>query len=324
MHKITGRWQYGFFLALITALMWGILPIFLKLLLRRMDPFTITWYRFLIAALLLGGFLLKRGEFPKLKKLDGISWGLLAVAIFGLTGNYVIYLLGLRHVTPETAQMVIQLAPMFLLLGGLVFFRESFRTKQLLGLVLLIGGLMLFFNERLKDLSSTGPDYQVGIALIVLCAAVWAAYGLAQKRLLAKLRSDEILSILYLAAVIVLLPTARPGQVSQLNTPELLILAFCCLNTVIAYGSFAEALDHWEASRVSAVLATTPLITLTAMWVLAKVAPSSITPEKLNIWAIAGAFITVTGSVLAALSSQRSVRARPPSDVAVNGRKYRS
>jgi len=27
MHTITGRWGYGLFLALLTALLWGILPI---------------------------------------------------------------------------------------------------------------------------------------------------------------------------------------------------------------------------------------------------------------------------------------------------------
>jgi drug/metabolite transporter (DMT)-like permease len=320
MHTTTGRWQYGFFLALITALMWGTLPIVLKILLERMDPYTITWYRFLVASLLLGAFLMKRGRLPDLKRLDRMSWILLAVAIFGLAGNYVVYLLGLRHVTPETAQMVIQLAPMFFLLGGLTFFGESFRPKQWWGLGLLIGGLLLFFNERLGDLSGVGRDFGVGVALIVFCAAIWAAYGLAQKRLLTTLRSDQILLVIYTSAVLVLIPAAHSGQIRGLDTGELLLLAFCCVNTVIAYGSFAEALDHWEASRVGAVLATTPLITLVTMWFFAKLAPSIVVPERLNALAVAGAFLAVMGSMLAAFSSRRSVRAGPPSDIAINSR----
>ena len=323
MHTTSGRWQYGFFLALTTALMWGILPIFLKILLGRMDAFTITWYRFFVASFLLGAFLLKRGRLPDLKRLDGMGWLLLGIAIFGLSGNYVVYLLGLRHVTPETAQMVIQLAPMFLLLGGLTFFGEPFRSRQWWGLALLVGGLLLFFNERLVNLSVVGRGFYVGVVLIVFCAAIWAAYGLAQKRLLTTLRSDEILLVIYIAAAVVLLPAAQLAQIRHLDLVELLLLAFCCVNTVIAYGSFAEALDHWEASRVSAVLATTPLITLATMWFFAKLAPSMVVPERLNVLAVVGAFLAVIGSMVAALSSQRSVRAGPPSDIAISdsGRK---
>ena len=40
----------GFILSLITAFMWGVLPIALKELLKGMDASTIVWYRFLFAA----------------------------------------------------------------------------------------------------------------------------------------------------------------------------------------------------------------------------------------------------------------------------------
>ncbi|EJT84104.1 hypothetical protein PPS11_26119 [Pseudomonas putida S11] len=38
MHTITGRWGYGLFLALLTALLWGILPIKLKQVLQVGRP----------------------------------------------------------------------------------------------------------------------------------------------------------------------------------------------------------------------------------------------------------------------------------------------
>jgi drug/metabolite transporter (DMT)-like permease len=306
MHKVTGRWQLGFLLAFITALMWGVLPIFLKILLERMDAYTITWYRFLIASLLLSVHLLRKRRIPSLKGISRNRWILLIIATLGLTGNYVVYLLGLTRVTPETAQMVVQLAPMFLLLGGLFFFGEPFRLQQWVGLALLIAGLLLFFNRHLGDFGGAGSGYYAGVALIVVSAAIWAAYGLAQKGLLTAFRSDELLLIIYCAAVLILLPPAKFGELLELNTAQLLLLAFCCINTVIAYGSFAEAMVHWEASRVSAVLATTPLITLAAIWLLADLTPAAVAPEKLNSLAIAGAFLAVAGSMLAALGSQQN------------------
>jgi len=38
MHISSGRWVYGFLLTLLTALLWGILPIKLKQVLQVMDP----------------------------------------------------------------------------------------------------------------------------------------------------------------------------------------------------------------------------------------------------------------------------------------------
>lgn len=54
MHVSSGRWAYGLFLALVTAVLWGILPIKLKQVLQAMDPVTVTWFRLLVS----GGCLL--------------------------------------------------------------------------------------------------------------------------------------------------------------------------------------------------------------------------------------------------------------------------
>ena len=105
-------------------------------------------------------------------------------------------------------------------------------------------------------MQSLGPE-TVGILLVVLSAVLWAAYALAQKQLLRSISSAQIMLGIYVGAVVLFLPTARPASLMELDGAGLALLAFCSLNTLVAYGSFAEALDHWEASRVSAVLAVT-------------------------------------------------------------------
>ena len=41
-----------------------------------------------------------------------------------------------------------------------------------------------------------------------------------------------------------------------------LSLIYCCLNTLIGYGSFGEALNHWDASKVSIVTTLIPVFTM--------------------------------------------------------------
>jgi drug/metabolite transporter (DMT)-like permease len=75
------------------------------------------------------------------------------------------------------------------------------------------------------------------------------------------------------------------------------MLLFCGFNTLIAYGAFAEALDHWEASRVSAVLALAPLVTLLSVWAVSWLTPNLIPSEHLTLLGLFGAILVVAGSV---------------------------
>ena len=58
-HTTSGRWGFGLTLALLTTLIWGILPIVLKILIINLDVYTLTWYRFVLAAGILAVFIIK-------------------------------------------------------------------------------------------------------------------------------------------------------------------------------------------------------------------------------------------------------------------------
>jgi len=301
LHVTSGRKTFGFALAFATAVLWGILPIALKVVLDTMDGYTITWYRLLVSGLLLFPIVAAGGNLPKLKKLQGKAWLLIFVCVLGLCGNYILYILGLDRLTPSTAVVMIQLAPIFLLVGGLMIFRERFSGRQYFGFVLLIIGLALFFNRNLEELFFGFGDYTIGILLILLSAIIWASYALAQKQLLKNFPSETIMLIIYIGGIFLFLPFAHPARIFDLDGVELGLLAFCALNTLFAYGCFSEALDHLEASRVSAVLAVIPLVTIVGMKILEVAFPGFIKPESLNFLSVFGALLVVAGSMLTAL-----------------------
>jgi drug/metabolite transporter (DMT)-like permease len=296
MHPVTGNWRLGLVLSLITALMWGMLPIALKLLLPVMDAVTITWYRFVAAGLLLGAYLLVSRKLPARSGLSGTGWKLLLVCVAGLCGNYLLYLLGLRLTSPAAAQIVIQLAPAFLLLGGVWIYGETFRIRQWAGFAILLSGLLLFFHDRIHALSSGSGDESLGVALIVLSAIFWAGYALAQKQLLARYSSNAIMWMIYLCAALLLIPVSVPRQVLALDGFGWFLLIFSSLNTLVAYGCFAEALNHWQASRISAVLAITPLVTLAATVILGRLY-DGIVYSRADSLSLLGACIVVAGSI---------------------------
>jgi drug/metabolite transporter (DMT)-like permease len=305
MHQITGNSLLGLVLALTTAILWGVLPIALKILLDVLTANSITAIRFFTAALIVGLWLAVRGKLPVLMLLRNITISkLMLIAIIGLLSNYILYLTGLNYLSAETGQVVIQLAPFLMMLGGVVIFKERLLLWQKIGALTLICGLLLFFNQRLVQLVLQASTESLGVLLVIAAGITWAAYALAQKQLLVHYSSKQIMYLLYVAGAIAFLPVSEFAPLLSMSALHWALLVFCCLNTVIAYGAFAEALHHWEASKVSAILAVTPLFTILFANIIATLFPAFLTAQQLNVWSWLGATLVVAGSAITALAPQ--------------------
>jgi drug/metabolite transporter (DMT)-like permease len=305
MTPTTRNWQAGAALALSTAVTWGALPIGLKVALAHLDAWTVTWWRFVGAAAIIGAWLGRRGRLPAIGGFRSATWRWLAIATVGLAGNYMLYVIGLDLTAPAVAQVVIQLAPLLFLLAGVIVFRERFSGWQWLGCAILVAGILLFFNRRLPLLLQLTDRWTLGVISLVVGAVSWAVYGVAQKLLARELGSLQTLWLLFIACAIVLLPATTPAAVLDLDGRGLAALAFCILNSVLGYGCFGFALERWDVTRVSAVASTAPLFTLAFMATAAKLEISWIQPEPINTLAVIGALLVVAGSTLAALASRR-------------------
>lgn len=301
MHITSGRWLFGLLLALLTALLWGILPIKLKQVLQVMDPVTVTWYRLAVSGGLLFAWLAARRRLPSFGRLGGKGKLLMLVAIGGLLGNYVLYLIGLKLLSPGTAQLVVQLGPVLLLVASVFVFKERFSLGQGIGLVVLLAGFGLFFNQRLEELLTSLGAYTTGVLTILLATSIWVFYALSQKQLLTVWGSQQVMMVMYLGCALLLTPWVHPLEALQLSPLQGWLLLACCLNTLVAYGAFAEALAHWEASRVSATLALTPLVTFIAVAIAAWAWPEYVHAEDINALGYLGAVTVVLGSALVAL-----------------------
>lgn len=169
----------GFFLSLIAAAMWGMLPVALKELLSGMDASTIVWFRFLSAGVVLLSWLSFRQEIPKLKAVSARTRLFLLVAAAGLCSNYYLFSNSLNYVNGETSEAVIQLTTLLLIFGGVIFYKESFVGIQKIGTLLIVIGLLLFFNDRLTEFTSLENSQTIGVLIVVAAAITWTAYALS-------------------------------------------------------------------------------------------------------------------------------------------------
>jgi drug/metabolite transporter (DMT)-like permease len=307
-HRTSGRRGLGRALAISTMLLWAVLPFALQGILVALDPFTITWSRFLVSSLLLAAILAARGNLPSRAQLAAAGPSLLLAATLGLAANYVLSLVGLHWTSPSDSQVLIQLGPMLLALGGIALFRERPTRVQWIGFALLLAGLAGFFASRVGGSERLARSLPAAAAVIALAALSWAIYGLAQKQLLRRLSSTHVLLCVYVGCALVFLPLAQPVRLASLDPVQTGLLAFAALNTLLAYGAFAESLAHWEASRVGAVLALSPLATLAlaALFAVPWAVPSAGEPLGAASWA--SALLVIGGSVAAALGGEATAR----------------
>ena len=140
----------------------------------------------------------------------------------------------------------------------------------------------------------------------------WAIYSLAQKRLLREWTSPQLLWLLFVGGALVLTPLSHPGDLRLLTQGQAWALAFCCLNTLIAYGAYAEAMHLGEVARVSATVAVSPLFTSLATFLAAGWLLPDLVPEAPNLLTLIGVGGVVGGSALCALGARVPPRAAVP------------
>ncbi|WP_043318758.1 DMT family transporter [Microbulbifer sp. HZ11] len=300
------NWRVGLPLALTTAFLWALLPIAMKGLIEDMDSTTVTWFRFFGAALFAGAWYGWRRELELRKLLSGRLLPYTLLAVGGLLGNYIAYATGLNYITPGALQVLIQLAPLLLLIFSVLWLGERFSPRQWMGVALVCIGLPLFFNLRIGELlDGQDPQYLIGVGLVVIAAVTWAVYGLFQKKIVAESRPQNLLMMIYVAGSLCFLPVSTPSSALTLDGLGWALLLFLTANTLIAYGAFAKAMAAWEASRVSATLALVPLMTLALSAVISAFWPGYIESEPMNWISWVGAFTVVLGSLLAAIGRGR-------------------
>ncbi len=296
-------------MAVVTGVCWALLAIALRQAYLHASTGTIVWFRMIVPFLILFSYFAIT-DFKKLKKLRPRP--LILVSGLGLAINYFAYMRGLELTSASNAQIMIQAGPLSLLLIGILYFKERPSRSQLIGLSLALIGFGLFFWDQILLSVADAPKYVRGDLWLMLAAVTWAIFAALQKGLRGDWSPQQFNMVIYAVCSVALFPMAQLEEMTTWSPGIWVLMFLCALNTLVAYGAFAEALKRAPASHVSLILAANPLLTIFLIALMAQLGIEWISPEPITWRGILGAICVVGGVALTVLPTSSRFKRKNP------------
>jgi drug/metabolite transporter (DMT)-like permease len=219
------------------------------------------------------------------------AWRYIALGACGMwiCGAWV-YLAGESTVAMNIS-LIYASAPVMIAVGSVLWLGERFSKRQILGVVLAMGGVVHVVVKG-DWLHLSRVQLVPGDLWIVAAAIAWAAYALLQKRWSTVLSSTAQLAAICLGGVVVLIPFAV-WELYQANTPALgeqalwMMVGTALLPGVGAYWIYGWTQKILGASRVAMTLYLGPLYTAVIAWL--------VLGEPLGVHHLAGGVLILSG-----------------------------
>lgn len=223
----------------------------------------------LAISLLLTIALIQKRNFTINQKSHGYIFLLAVIAVFHLW----IQVTGMKFTTASNTGWIIGMAPIFMAVLGLIFFKEKLNTLKILGIIIATFGLlMLVGNGNLLNIDLIKNK---GDLLVLSSAFTWGIYSMINKKI--SLNYSPMMTILYLFIIMTIIIVPFTINSSSINSVinlssvgwiAILFLGFLCSG--VAYVIWAFALREMESAKVGAYLYFEPFVTVITAWIFLK------------------------------------------------------
>ena len=171
-----------YFLMVLSCFFWGGAFIATKLSTPYIPTFTLTLYRFTIAAIILYFLILyKEKKVYKLTKKDIPIF--LVTGIIGMFGYHVLFFTSLRYTTAINSSLLSASNPIITTLLCISFLKDKVNSKRIIGITLsFIGVLLTISNANLKVF--TQLSFNKGDLVMLSAVIVWSCYQVYTKTII--------------------------------------------------------------------------------------------------------------------------------------------
>jgi len=290
----------------IIYMVWGSTFLAIRVGVREVPPFLLAGLRFLIAGLVLFGWMRTKGTVSPTAR-QWFSATLLAVLIFVV--DYGLLFWAERRVPSGIAAVMMATIPVFMTLSEILFLKTQRLTPRL-GAALLVGiGGVLVLVSRSISFGDSPIDTIGAIALIV--AAISWSVGTALTRKL-PLPSSKAMSSgaqMFAGGVLLMITSAALGEFHGFRVQAVSIKAWLALaylivaGSIVAFTAYVWLIHHESPTKVGTYAYVNPLVAVLLGYFLGG--------EGLSLRTIVGTMLVLVSVVVITTTPKKQVNTLP-------------
>lgn len=266
----------------------GLAPIFARF--ADVGPLVTGGYRLLVALAASGAIVTLRRGRPLAVQPERRELLIAALAGVFFAGDLAMYLTALHQTSVAHATLLINLAPVFAILGGWLLLGEKPSRATVAGMAIALSGAAVLALS-----GGGGGVVTLQGNLIALGGAIfYAAYLIALKRARTTVSPQVLLTVSAATGALILLPLgvllgepAIPGTLVGLGA----LIGLGTVAHTLGHGLISQSLSSLPVGYASVVLLVQPTVAAILAWILFA--------ERLGPVELTGAFVTLLGVALA-------------------------
>ncbi len=253
----------------IMALLWAGGFIVGKQITYQAGPFTVSFLRFFVSAIILAFLVYKREGFTKIN--PAMFAYVLGAAFFGIFSYNYLFFSGIKYIEAGRGSVIISMVPIVVALISYLLFRERINIIKFLGIVLsLLGAWVVISKGQITMI--IGYSLGRGEVYILACMFCAAAFTLLSRQILKRLSPMVAMSyISALGAAFLLFPALiEIGQIPVEIGSYSFFLNLLYLSvgpSVIAATFYCEAIKKVGPSRASQYMNLIPVFSVVLAFV---------------------------------------------------------
>lgn len=267
MPAISNSRYTAYALLLLNSALWGFSVPIIKNALQFTSPPLFLFYRYLLATIVFFPFFLIYKAKVKHQKINHLHHIILAIIGTPLTLLPLFY--GLSVSSSIESSILESSAPIFVVLGGLVYLKEKIHSKEWLGVgIALVGTLLLTIHPLFGTLPNSLSVQ--GNLLIILSNIFWACFLLISKKDHVNPVYLSFYSFLLSIPFFLFLALTNHGSLT-LNSHALFgIIYMAIAGSIIAFWAYIEGQKRIEASEAAIFSYLKPIFTIPLAYVWLK------------------------------------------------------
>lgn len=191
------------YMMLLATMFWAGAFIAGKFSIEEFPVFSLVFFRFLIATVIIFVIMIRIEENWKITKNDLKMF--LTLGIVGMIGYHVFFFLSLRYTTATNSSLIGATNPIVTTVLAFIFLKEKISYRNLIGILISLFGVMLITTNGDMGLLFSFK-FNSGDILMIIAVICWAAYGILSKKALEIYSPIKITGYAFLTCVILLIP----------------------------------------------------------------------------------------------------------------------